>query len=214
MRKHLFLLILFFQCYFTSATPQAPDKFIINGVKYDIIPPAVMGEYFQNNPKKRPKPPFPTNLYRGFIATYEIKNNELLIIDISIINNSNQRKELKDSRISNFNWINNLYKRSIERRSTLPQEIKADWFSGLLFIIQEYLLWPHESSNGYFTVIEIENGNYLKSFVISNEQYKKYIDARSEIITKADLFQNIYERLNDGTMPEEILGYFMKAYRN
>jgi hypothetical protein len=197
--KYMFLLILYFQCYYISATPQRPDIIIINGIEYYIIPPSVMDEYYQKYPRKRPKPSWQTNLYRGYIAIYEIKNNELLINDIN-----GQRRELESIRISVFDWINNLYIRSRERRSNLPHKIKADWYSGLLFIAQD----------GYFTIIEIENGNYLRSFILSNEQYRKYINARYEIITQTDVFQNVYNRLNDGTMPNEILEYFMRIYNN
>ena len=169
--KYLFLLILIFQYNYTSATPQSPDIIILNGIKYDIIPPSVMEEYYQNYPKKRPQPTGQTNLYRGYIATYEIKNNELLVNDIN-----GQRREIENIRISDFRWINNLYKRSRERRSNLPHIKKAEWYSGLLFIPQGKLTPHYESSNGYFTVIKIENGNYLRSFTLSNEQYKKYIN--------------------------------------
>jgi hypothetical protein len=205
--KYLFLLLFIFQCFFISATPQRPDIIILNGIEYNIIPPSVMSEYYQDYPRKRPKPSGATNLYRGYIATYEIKNNELLVNDIN-----GQRRELEDIRISDFDWINNLYKRARERCSNLPHKMKADWYSGLLFIAQDRLTPFYESRNGYFTVIEIENGNVIKSFVMSNEQCEKYFDARYKIETKSDVFQNVYNRLNDGIMPDEILEYFIRTY--
>jgi hypothetical protein len=186
--KYLFLFILLFQCYFSLASPAPlrPDILIISSIEYEIIPYLVMEEYYKEYPRKRPKyrDPRSTAPDRGY-NIYELKDKELFVNDVS-----GQREEIENIKISDFNWINNLYKMIREKRSSLPHKAKADWYSGFLFIAQEGFTFSYkpESSNGYFTVIEIENGYYLRSFVLTNEQYGNYSNAIYDIITQKDEF--------------------------
>ena len=209
--KYLYLIIFIIQCNYAQATPQRPNIIIINNIEHDLFGDSIMEIYYENFPRRRPRQTWQTNLYRGYIAIYEIKNNELLINDIN-----GQRNEIENIRISDFNWINNLYRKLRERFSNLPHIIKAEWYSGLLFIAQNRLNFSYEpeSESGYFTIIEIENGNQINSFILNTEQCRIYFRARYDIITQADVFENIYNRLIDSNMPNEILEYFIRTYND
>jgi hypothetical protein len=65
-------------------TPQIPDFLIYKGETYPIYRNSPMGDYFEENPDKQPKEGGSTAWYRGYIAKFEIKNNELFLKDIVV----------------------------------------------------------------------------------------------------------------------------------
>jgi hypothetical protein len=117
--RYILLFIFYIQSFSLFATRQTPDNFIYNNREYKINENPM--EYFFNQyPEKRP--PFQdTGLYRGYIATFELINNELWVIDIQI-----RRSE----RINN---------RTVTRLISIIEEcldganrIKIDWYDGIL----------------------------------------------------------------------------------
>jgi hypothetical protein len=84
--KQLFTIILtIFSCLTVFGTSQCPEKIIYNGKEYKLHSNP-METYFKKYPDKRPKGGIrSTALWRGYVATYEVKNNQLFLKDISVI---------------------------------------------------------------------------------------------------------------------------------
>jgi hypothetical protein len=102
----------------TYATAQYPDKIIYNGIEYGLLVNPLEA-YLSVNPDKRPKSNMrSTALWRGYVATFEILNNELYLKDIKI------EKSAADI-IQRTEWV-----------SVLPEfldgkpNLKIDWFPG------------------------------------------------------------------------------------
>ena len=76
-------LIIFF--YLTTyATAQYPDKIIFNGKEYSLHSNP-LETYFEKNPDKRPKGGvISTALWRGYVATFEVRGSQLFVKDIQI----------------------------------------------------------------------------------------------------------------------------------
>jgi hypothetical protein len=105
------------------ATAQFPDRIIYKGKKY-ALNCNPLEDFFNNNPGKRPnKGSFCTGLLRGYVATFEISDNQLLLKDIEIIvpDTLNKKTDIKSV--------------SVIKEIFPTQDIKnVDWFSGLLVI--------------------------------------------------------------------------------
>lgn len=125
--KKILIIFLFFCCYQVFGTDQAPDKVIYNGKEYslafDVFP---MEDYFKKNPEKHPKKirlkesqdeeveiVVSSGLWRGYVATFEIIENELYLKDIEII---------KD--------MNGNYESIIHKIFPNGKKLKIDWLDG------------------------------------------------------------------------------------
>jgi len=148
-KKHIILIILFIQGIFVFATVQLPDVLIYNGRQY-MIWEEPMEYYFNQFPEKRPQWRS-TNLWRCYIATFEIIQNELWVIDI------------KDS--NNVSIINDVLNGN--------DRMKIDWYNGIigLFIDNRHDRRVGSYAYIFYTVLEINNGHFQNEIIMNERQY-------------------------------------------
>ena len=171
MKKIIFLIILFTQSICLFATIQISDIIIYNGNEYRLIVSHPMESYFIESPEKRPPSGDISALWRGYIATFEIIDNELWVIDIKTPNGNYS--------IINGNFIigyTSIVKECFEGKDRL----KMDWYNGFLVIPQgeiidyELLGWNADYEN--YLIIEIQNGNIINKFTLSFLQYAEFFE--------------------------------------
>jgi hypothetical protein len=142
------------------ATEQCPDTIIYNGKKYTLHSHPLYA-YFENNPDKKPKVNIiSSGLWRGYVATFEVKDNQLFLKDIEIMGPERDWK-----------WqsvINEVFPDQ--------KEIKVNWFTGLLVIphggkVANYFEWDYGSSNKKYLLVKIDKGDLKKE---KDFKYKKY----------------------------------------
>ena len=201
--KQIFFILFIFQCFFLFATAQFPDVLIYNGKKYALtVNP--MEIFFEKFPEKRPEMPH-TGLWRGYIATFEIIDNELWVIDIvkceSVFDNGNFV----------FKYIS-IINDCLDGKNRM----KIDWFNGLLVLPQgdilNYVHMGYASTYEYYTIMEIQEGNYIKEL---NMDYTKYIEFKEnqfEHYKKTESYKKLFERLNDGNMVEDEIENFLRIF--
>jgi hypothetical protein len=149
------------------ATAQVPDIIVYEGKKYALIVNP-LEPYFSIYPEKRPKNEIQSsNLWRGYRATFEIVNKELLLKDIEIvIFTGNIPDNFK------FEWksILNEYINDVDI-------LKINWFTGLLIIpygkLINYVHMGYESIYENYIILEIKNGFFLKEYRINYKEYEK-----------------------------------------
>lgn len=107
------------------ATQQRPDKLIYDGKQYRTnsrecpYEQFYMEDYFKKHPEKRPRSGLmSTALYRGYVATYEIKDSQLVLSDI----------EIRTSHIPD-EWKS--VKHNIVTNNT---PFVVDWFTGVIVL--------------------------------------------------------------------------------
>jgi len=99
MRTFLTIILTLFLGLKVFATAQYPDKIIYNGKEYNMHSNPVEA-YFEKNPDKRPKGGImSTALWRGYVATFEVKDKQLFLKDIEIEYQDTTSKEGY-----NFKW--------------------------------------------------------------------------------------------------------------
>ena len=82
MKKVLFLLITVSVALNAFGTAQMPDKIIYKGRTYNLYSNPLEG-YFERYPDRRPSEGIvSTALWRGYIATFEVKDGRLMVLDV------------------------------------------------------------------------------------------------------------------------------------
>jgi len=157
------LLILFLATISSSlgATAQIPDILIYEGQQYFIFTNPLEDYFGAANP--RPMDLFQmhcTACWRGYIATFEIRNNELYLN--GLIEGTCSDEERRDVDIS----------RIFKDQDGLP--IRSSWFSGVIRCpLGEQLAYVHM---GYDSVYEkellltFEKGNLVGTEIINNKE--------------------------------------------
>ena len=154
-------------------TRQIQDKLIYCDIEY-YLNEEILEFYFREFPEKKPDfEGFMTALWRGYVATFEIKNNELLIKEIDWFSTA---KEFDSDDFKNSNFPNNKYQ----------------WFSGLIRIDNYRGEFDDENNeDAIFELLEINEGNFIKHWKLN------YIDfvTFKEIIFEDFKATNEYEKL-------------------
>lgn len=147
-------------------TQKIKDKLIYDGKEY-FLNNEILEYYFNNFPDKKPiSNTICTACWRGYCATFEIVNNELIIKQFDLLDwfeNENEEK-------SQFEFFPNN---------------KYSWFSGFLRIDDFRGKYDDENNeNGIYELLEIKNGDLINYWKLN------YIDF---ITFKEILFENYKE---------------------
>lgn len=201
----LILLICFNLTVFGTA--QAPDKIIYNGKEYSLHSNP-MESYFEKFPDKRPEcEVMSTGLWRGYIATFEIKDNQLYLKDIEI-----QVSTKKKNDKYKYSW------KSVLNEVFPNQElIKIDWLTGLLVLpegkIVNYVHMGYASTYKHYVLLEFENGNLKGEKKFGYEEYEKFKDKQFQAFKKTDEYKKLKEDLKkDGDNSDEFIENFLRIF--
>jgi len=83
LRKLLTIGLIFALNLTIFGTAQIPELMIYKGETYPFYY-SPMDDFFEKYPEKKPAGSWSTDLYRGYVATFEIKNNQLFLKDIKV----------------------------------------------------------------------------------------------------------------------------------
>jgi hypothetical protein len=171
----------------SHGTSQRPDKIIYQGKNYDLHSNP-LEKYFERNPDKRPKGGRSSNLWRGYIATFEIIDNDLFVVDIQTL----RRKD----RESESNWTSVL-------KEVFPdqEKVKLDWFDGLLVIpygeMTKFVYMGYGSLYEHYILLEIGQGNLNKEKRLEGADYEIFKDRQFEEFKKTNDYRRIKETLKN-----------------
>jgi hypothetical protein len=199
---------MFFSSFCVYPTAQYPDKIIYNGKEYSLnVNP--LESYFARNPERRPKGGISsTALWRGYVATFEIINNELILKDIKI--------EIFTGSIPNdikYEW------KSVMDDFVLENSIfKIDWFTGLLVIpngkLINYVHMGYGSTYENYILLEIKGGNFIQEKRMNYIEYTQYKDKQFEIYKRTEEYKKeLEESLEDG-YSSEFMDDFLRSFES
>ncbi len=185
----IFITIVFaIFCFIkVSATDQNPDIIIFNNKVYPILTNP-LEKYFEKNEDKRPKGEgvVTSDLWRGYVATFEIIFNQLFVIDIKI-----QTWNVQSEKIVWKSVINEVF--------PIIEERKINWFNGLLtlpygeIIKHGYLGSPY--TYGYYILIEFEKGKSIKYKNLDFKEYENIKEKQFEAYKKTNEYLEERKRL-------------------
>jgi len=192
----LFLSLALLPTIKSFATAQRPDKLIYEGKEYSLHTNP-LEEYFFNNKDKRPKfESLRTSLWRGYVATFEIKDGWLYVktvdqdMGISNWTGRDKWKDITDSIFKN------------------PKDKRLDCFSGLLVLpygeVIHHVHMGYASTFENYILLEIDKGKLVKEKKLSGEAYATFKKKQFELFKKTDEYKkHLKELTKDGSKPEE-----------
>jgi hypothetical protein len=197
-----FLWIVFCSCQ-VFATAQISDLIIYNGTKY-ALNSNPLEQYFEKNPDKRPQGEImSTALWRGYVATFEIKENQLFLRDIEIQVSDTTRKK---------NWKSVLHE-------VFPDQpnIKLDWLTGLLVLphgkLVNYVHMGYASTYENYILLEIDGGNLKKEKKFNYKDYEAFKSRQFEAFKKTDQYKQLKAQLKaDKTYDDEYIEQFLRIF--
>ena len=170
-------------------TAQIPDKIIYKGEKYPLHTNP-MEDYFAKYPDKRPYSTVQSSaLWRGYVATFEIIDNQLYLKDIEIEIGTNDEQE--NYRSSRKSVINEVFPNQ--------ETVKVDWMTGSLVLpsgkMVEYVHMGYASTYEHYILLEIENGDLKSEKQLGYEEYNNIRDQKFQDFKKTDEYQHMKARL-------------------
>jgi len=173
-------------------TVQVPDKIIYNGKEY-YLHSNPMEDYFKKYPNKHPQRNRDTvivssDLWRGYVATFEIKNNQLYLKDIEI-------EVPDDTSMRDTKW------KSVLKEVFPNQElVKVDWITGLLVMpYGEIVNYVHMGVSTYehYILLEIHNGNLTKEKQFDYREYEEFKEKQFEAFKETDEYKKFKADLQE-----------------
>lgn len=203
------------------ATAQIPDRLIYEGITY-YLHNNPLEVYFKKYPKKRPDADLSsTALWRGYIATFELINDQLFLKDIEIQVWSHQ--EGKEE------WEPNVELKSV-LKEVFPNEdaIKIDWCTEVLILpygkLKNYVHGGYASTYEHYVLLEMKEGQLTnkkqfdykslelfkaKQLILFKQseayqqlaqQWKRkyeYTEEETDVILQRDIFNYVHQFLDD-----------------
>jgi len=132
-------------------TRQIRDILIYNGKNYSLRQ-ELLENYFSEFPERKPKSSsILTSCWRGYKATFEIRNNELIIIGFWLVEQGE----------------------SMDLISELFPNHKYDWFSGFIRIDDFQKEYNEENNQeAIFELLEVVNGNLNKHWKLNYTDFQ------------------------------------------
>jgi hypothetical protein len=208
--------LLFFITQFAFATAQVGDILLLNGKKYSIDTNP-LESYLTQYPEKRPESKVVrTSNWRGYVATWEVKKNTLVLKDVEIL----VLKKDVDFRIE---------MEPAEYRPALPdifpgqKEVVAEWYKGHIIIptgkLVKYVHMGYGSTYKKYIILRIEAGLVTKSWKENLSEFKKFRKSQFEAFKKTKEFQKAFEEskkespnMKEGEIEEFLFEFYSERY--
>ena len=201
MKALISIIITFFFISELFATAQYPDKIIYNNKEYSLLTNP-LEKFFDKNEDKVPKGGVISSaLWRGYIATFEIVDNQLYVKDIQIQIEKNDDYEWKSV-------INEVFPDISER--------KLDWFSGLLTLpfgkIINYVHMGYGSTYENYNLIEIANGKSINFKSFNYKEYENFKNKQFELYKKSTEYKTRKRDLKVEGWKEKDIDSFLRSF--
>lgn len=211
MRKAItsaLLLIVLSISLSVFATAQEGDILFLKGKKYFIYTNPLR-PFLDRNPGKLPRSDIiSTSNWRGYVATWEVKDGRFVLIDVSILRGVRKAGE------KGF---------STERRSVMAdlfpgqKDVVAEWFTGHVIIpngeLVSYVHMGYASTYEKYIILRVEGGLVTRHWTPNKVEFTKFRDAQFAAFKKTENYRQALAQANkDGDMSakenEEFLGQF------
>jgi len=165
-------------------THQISDILIYESQEYHLEN-ELLEKYFAEFPEKKPERKIVEScIWRGYIATFEIVNNELQVKDIQLL-------------------LNSSYESNSIVDQVFPKNNKFEWFSGLIYLNSS----KKNSDENNLEFLEIRNGNFIRKRTMNSEELQRFkIEQFQFFIISEDVkpIYNLYKKNNPGITEETI----------
>lgn len=205
-RLLLTIILTLFSGLKVFATAQFPDKINYNGNEYNLNSNP-LEVYFEKNPNKRPKSEVRSSaLWRGYVATFEIIDNQLFLKDIEI-----QYRDTTSKGSNNSNWKSVLNEVFADQKN-----IQVDWYTGLLVLPQgkvvNYVHMGYGSTYQHYTILELNKGVLTQEKQFKRKAYEKFKEKQFQVFKQTEDYHKMKSDLLQKGNSEEFIDSFLRSY--
>jgi len=169
-------------------TTQIPDRLLYNGETY-YLNEELLERYFRTFPEKKPEIEISmTALWRGYVATFEIKDGELFVAEMNVMADMDWGKD------SILDLV-------------FPGTKKFEWFSGLIRIDDHRGAFDAEGQGMTFEFLEIRDGNLLQKRVMDYDQLQQFKSDQFEYFKMTEAYEKVFamwKQNNPGISDERV----------
>jgi hypothetical protein len=206
MKTFLTIVLTLYLGLEAFATAQYPDKIFYNGKEYNLNSNP-LESYFDKNPTKRPKSNIMSSaLWRGYVATFEVKENQLFLKDIEVEYHDTTSKESNEVKWRSV--INEVFPNQ--------EEVKIDWFTGLLVIphgdLVNYVHMGYGSTYKNYILLEIDKGDLTREKRFKYKEYEKFKEKQFEAFKQTEEYEKIKADLQEDDTSDESIDSFLRSY--
>lgn len=187
-------------------TAQYPDKIKFKGTEYNLNSNPLEA-FFEKYPHKRPQGGImSTALWRGYVAHFEIIEEQLYVTDIKI-----QVDEEGPGR--KFGWIS-----AFNQVFPHKEKVKIDWYTGILILphgkMVEYVHMGYASTYKKYWLLEIDTGNFMEARKYKNKEFIRFKQRQFQEFEKTEEYQKLYAELkeNDGYGDDSFIKSFIADF--
>lgn len=188
------------------ATAQAPDTIHIDGEEHALNTNPLRAHLESIKWEPPENAVLSSGNWRGYIASWKVKNEQLLLKDVTILVEEGNRGEYAKKSI-----ITELFPSS-------PSGVLASWYSGALIVPQgkiiNYVHMGYASTYESYEVLRVEAGRVIEHLKLSSDEFGQYSDRKFEEFSATEEFKESLDELRknmDGMTEEQIIG-FMKSF--
>ncbi len=206
MRIILFTTIFLFFTVCVFATGQTPDKVIYKGKEYSLNTNP-LETFFKKNPQLNPKDGWTsTALWRGYVATFKIEDNQLFVKDIVVMDVDTTGGSDTTKWKSVFNQV-----------FPNQEQVKVDWLTGILVIpngkLVNYVHMGYASTYKKYILLEIQKGNLIQEKNMKRLEYEKFKNKQFKAFQKTVEYKKLKEELKkNGGGTDAFLDSFIRIY--
>lgn len=199
MKKIALTILLLLFGLGAFATAQIPDEIRYKGEKYMLFTNP-LASFFEENPEKSEHLVVSsTALWRGYIAKFEIVDDELLLEDVLVAVN-----------MDSLNSISH---------ELFPEggRVKIDWMSGLLVLpygeCVNYVHMGYGSTYSKYILLEISEGNLTRELKLDHREYEAFKERQFKAFKKTDEYKAMKEEIRGKhDMSDKMIDDFLKSF--
>lgn len=189
--SNFLLVVLMLSPLIAFSTAQRGDILVLKGKKYSIYTNPLR-PFLDRNPGRLPESNIiSTSNWRGYVATWEVKNDRLVLTDVGMLQSVG-----KPSRVSPSTEIRSVMAKMFPEQN----EVLADWFTGNIIIpdgeLVSYVHMGYASTYSKYIILQVKNGVITRNWTADNAEFIKFRDAQFAAFKKTDKYRNAMEKMN------------------
>lgn len=167
-----------------QATAQAPDVLIVDGKEFALNTNPLESQLEQKQWKPPEEAMVSTANWRGYIATWEVKEDKLFLKEVTIL--------VKDPKSDEE------YRRKVITGDLYPgvPEVHAAWYTGALVVpdgkMTEYVHMGYGSSFDHYQIFRVRAGQVIERLSMTDAQFGVYKEKKFAEFRKTETYKKAY----------------------
>lgn len=188
------------------ATAQIPDNILYNGKEYSLHSNP-LESFFEKHPDKKPVGGvMSTALWRGYVATFEVRDSQLFLKEINIQYRDTTAED--DYSYKSRNVIDEVFPNQAN--------IKVVWMTGLIVIphgkLVNYVHMGYGSTYKKYILLEINKGDLVQERRFDYKEYENFKARQFEAFKKTDSYKEIKKELQEDGSTDEFIDSFLRSF--